>query len=335
MMAEPLGLTLQSFTTDHLEIKVKNTSGALLDKTLVIELYPPAYLVSAPITEAARKAPTSQKPVGSMRLDGIVSCPAGWSVWAKRETSDSSLVIVLINDVDQDSGEFMATPVTLAADTEFTIRIPLNPQASRDNTEMLYSYLHGVGELDREDGKLELKSGEIKTDPPDVTLTTDYKTPTAVNPGDLVKVIWHIKDGVSATLRGPLPGGNNELPLSTIADEIHKLGDGWIEVRVVGPMTFVLQAQVKGAKENVQVVRMLSFDTTNHKYSYVATRPDVVLPHGLVQIDWAAWGVKDVTIVVGGHTTRVIPLTQQTLGRFFEGAGVMRVSASKTAEEAV
>ena len=107
-MPEPLGLTLQSFTTDHLEIKVKNTSGALLDKTLVIELYPPAYLVSAPITEAARKAPTSQKPVGSMRLDGIVSCPAGWSVWAKRETSDSSLVIVLINDVDQDSGEFMA-----------------------------------------------------------------------------------------------------------------------------------------------------------------------------------------------------------------------------------
>lgn len=336
-MPEPLGLTLQSFTTDHLEIKVKNTSGALLDKTLVIELYPPAYLVSAPITEAARKAPTSQKPVGSMRLDGIVSCPAGWSVWAKRETSDSSLVIVLINDVDQDSGEFMATPVTLAAAAEFTIRIPLNPQASRANTEMLYSYLHGVGELDREDGKLELKSGEIKTDPPDVTLTTDYKTPTAVNPGDLVKVIWHIKDGVSATLRGPLPGGNNELPLSTIADEIHKLGDGWIEVRVVGPMTFVLQAQVKkpGATENVQVVRMLSFDTTNHKYSYVATRPDVVLPHGLVQIDWAAWGVKDVTIVVGGHTTRVIPLTQQTLGRFFEGAGVMRVSASKTAEEAV
>jgi len=334
MMPEPLGLTLQSFTTDHLEIKVRNTSGALLDKTLVIELYPPAYLVSAPITEAAKLAPTSQKPVGSMRLDGIVSCPAGWSVWARRESSDSSLVIVLINDVDQDSGEFMDTPVTLAADAEFTIRIPLNPQANRANTEMLYSYLHGTGALDREDGKLELKSGEIKTDPPDVTLTTDHKTPTAVTPGDLVKVIWHIKDGVSATLRGPLPGGNNEMTLGTKPDEIYKIGDGWIEIRVVGPITFVLQANVKRPTgPDVQVVRMLSFDTTNKKYSYVATRPDVVLPYGLVEIDWAAWGVETVTILVGGHTTRVIPLTQQTMGRFYEGTGVMRVSASKNAEE--
>jgi hypothetical protein len=335
-MPELLKFSLQSFTAEELSIKVKNACSAPLAKTLVIELYPPAYLVSAPITEAAKKAPTSEKPVGSMRLDGIVSCPAGWSVWARRESSDSSLVIVLINDVDQNTGEFMETPVTLAADAEFTIRIPLNPEANRANTEMLYSYLHGTGELAREDGKLELKSGEIKTDPPDVTLTTDHTTPTAVKPGDLVKVIWHIKDGVSATLRGPLPGGNNEMTLGTKPDEIYKIGDGWIEIRVVGPLTFVLQAKVKRPTgPDLQVVRMLSFDTTNHKYSYVATRPDVVLPYGLVEIDWAAWGVKKVTIDVGGHTTRVIPLTQQTMGRFYEGAGVMRVSASKTKAEAV
>ena len=34
-------------------------------------------------------------------------------------------------------------------------------------------------------------------------------------------------------------------------------------------------------------------------------------------------------ISVSGHTTRTIPLTQQTLGRFYEGSGMMRVSATK------
>lgn len=326
-----LGLSLQSFTTDQLEIKVKNTSGELLDKTLVIELYPPSYLVSAPINEAAKKAPTNQKPVGSMRLDGVVTGPAGWSVWARRETSDSSLVIVLINDVDQNTGAFLERPVSFAKDAECTIRIPLNSEANHANTEMLYSYLHGTGELDREDGKLELKSGETKAEPPEVTLTTDHKTPTMVKPADVVKIFWHIKNGVSATLRGPLPGGNSELTLSTSAEEVHKIGDGSLEIRVVGPMTYVLQAEVKqpGGQPNVQVTRMLSFDTSNHKYSYIDTRPDKVLPNGLVEIDWAAWGVKEVQLVVGGHTTRVIKLTQQTLGRFYEGTGVMRVSASK------
>ena len=331
-MEEPISvlkLSLQSFTAEQLEIKVHNSSGALLDKTLVIELYPPSYLVSAAINEAAKKAPANKN--SSMRLDGIVTCPAGWSVWARRETSDSSLIIVLINDVDQNTGDFIETPVTLAQNAEFTIRIPLNPEANRANIELLYAYLHGTGELDRKDGKLELKASDTSA-APDVTLKTDCKTPTMVKPTDVVKVIWHVKDGVSATLRGPLPGGNTELALSTSPDEIHKIGDGWLEVRVVGPMTYVLQAEVKqpGGKPNLQVVRMLSFDTSNHKYSYVDTRPDKVLPNGLVEIDWAAWGVREVQLVVGGHTTRVIRLTQQTLGRFYEGTGVMRVSASKT-----
>lgn len=325
-----LELSLLSFKSEQLEIKVRNSSGALLDKTLVIELYPPSYLVSAAINEAAKNAPANKN--SSMRLDGIVTCPEGWSVWARRETSDSSLIIVLINDVDQNTGDFLATPVTLAANAEFTIRIPLNPEANRANIELLYAYLHGTGELDRIDGKLALKPSDTNAEPPDVTLKTDHKTPNMVKPTDVVKVIWHIKDGVSATLRGPLPGGNSELSLSTSPDEIHKIGDGWLEVRVVGPMTYVLQAEVKqpGGKPNLQVVRMLSFDTSNNKYSYIDTRPDKVLPNGLVEIDWAAWGVKEVQIAVGAHTTRVIKLTQQTLGRFYEGTGVMRVSATKT-----
>ncbi len=148
-------------------------------------------------------------------------------------------------------------------------------------------------------------------------------------------IFWEINDGVSATLRGPLPGGNRELPLSTVTGEPFQLSKDSITVRVVGPVTYVLQAEVKQPNNpaNFQVVKMLSFDTPNHNYLYVDARPDKVLPYGLVEIDWAAWGVKDVTIEVGTHTTRKIPLTQQTLGRFYEGTGVMRFSAAQSDDD--
>src|ERR1041384_7928220 len=67
--------------------------------------------------------------------------------------------------------------------------------------------------------------------------------------------------------------------------------------------------------------------------------PNDILPHGLLEINWAAWGVSEITLNVSSnnvrHTTRTIQLTQQTKGRFFEGTGVMRVSASKTGEKVV
>ena len=62
---------------------------------------------------------------------------------------------------------------------------------------------------------------------------------------NVVKVFWHVDDGVSATLRGPLPGGNSELTLSSIRTPTSKLPDGFIEIRVVSGMTYILQAEVK------------------------------------------------------------------------------------------
>lgn len=324
-----LEFSAHSFTADKLEIKVKNISGKVLEETLAIELFVPAFLANSKINDAAKKAATNLKPIGVASLEGLVTGPASWSVWAKRETSDSSVVILLLNDLTQ-SGTELPTPIKLAAGAEFIIGIPLNPQANRAAVNVLYSYLHGTEEDDqRGDGKLELK-GDTKEEIPNVTLTTTHKTPTAIPPTTLVKIFWHVENGVSATLRGPLPGGNGELPLESRPNSDFKMEDGFIEVRVVSAMTFVLQAIVKRTgKPDIEVTRMLFLDTSNKQHTYLDPRPTRVLPYGLIEIDWAAWGVKQVEISVGGHTTRTIPLTQQTLGRFYEGSGIMRVSATK------
>jgi hypothetical protein len=325
-----LDFSVLSYTSDQLSIKVKNVSGAALDKTLSIEMNPPVYLLSPRFNDPLEKAPSSRKPTGAVNIASIVTGPEGCTVWLRCESSDSSVYIVLFNDLDQ-AGDRI-TPIKVPANHEFTIRIPLDPNVERGNDDFLYSYQHGITTKDhRFAGKLELKSGSTTWNP-DVTFTAD--SPMMVEkPGDQVTMFWEIGDGVSGTLRGPLPGGNPELPLSTIEGEPFQLFKGSITVRVVGPMTFVLQAEVKHpGNPNFQVVKMLSFDTPNHKYLYVEARPDKVLPFGLVEIDWAAWGVEQVRIDVGTHTTRVIPLTQQTLGRFYEGTGVMRIGATKTDE---
>ena len=331
-----LQLTPVTFTNKLLEIKVQNlSSSAALDKRLVIEISPPAYLVDEKIIEAAREAAVSEDPPGAKSLAGIVTGPTGWSLWVRREASDSSLIIVFINDMDQ-NGKDLAKPIPFAAGAESILRIPLDPDAERGNIEILYNYQHGKNESDPHfDGKLVL-TPETSVWTPDVTLTTDATSPTAIKPGTKVKVFWHIADGVSATLRGPLPGGNTELSLSPDPNADFKLAGGGLDVRVMGATTYVLQAEVKRpGKPNVQVVRMLSLDTLNQKYTYLATQRTRVLLNGLIEIDWAAWGVKQVMLSVSDHTTRVVKLTQQTLGGFYEGSGVMRVSATKRNTETI
>jgi len=334
-MSDPqlLELTLVTFAVNELVIKVSNISGVSLDKRLVIALSPPAYLVDDQINEAAVEAAVSENPPGALSLAGIVKGPDGWSVWVRRETSDSSLFIVFMNDMDQ-SGKDLPAPIKFPVAAQFTLHVPLDPESNHDHVDLLYSYQHGKDEKDLPvNGKLELESG--KSDwLPDVSLTTNHASPTSIAVGKRVKIFWKIKDGVSATLRGPLPGGNSELTLSSDPNADFKIAEGSLEVLVVSSLTYVLQAEVKRPPHpNVQVVRMLWLDTANDQFSYVNVRPDKVLPHGLVEIDWAAWGVPQVEIAVGTHTTRIIELTQQTLGRFYEGSGVMRVTANKPKSE--
>jgi hypothetical protein len=79
----------------------------------------------------------------------------------------------------------------------------------------------------------------------------------------------------------------------------------------------------------VEVVRLISLVVyTKGKYGFLGTRPLRVLPHGLVEIEWAAWGTNAVQIYAG-DASRKIPLTDMTLSGFLQGAGVMRVTASK------
>jgi hypothetical protein len=329
-MAELLEFTVQSFTANELSIKVKNTSGTSLDKTLTIEIYPPMHLVSAAVNDAAIKAATNEQPPGAMRLDGIVTGPQGWSIWARRESSDSTLIIVLLNDRDQSTGAELSDPIKVPAGAESIIRIPLNPEAKLDNVDLSYSYTHDDPEA-RIDGKLQLKSTQESL--PVVTLTSDAKNPTMITPGDLVQIKWKIPNGVSAILRGPLPGDNSELTLSSDPAADFKIADGSLSVRVVGLMNYLLQAEVKrDGKANLQVVKMLTLDTSNKKHLYIGPRQGKVLPYGLIELDWAAWGVPQV-IITAGETTRVIKLTQQTFGGSYEGSGVMRVSASKSGTE--
>src|ERR1044072_8968630 len=268
-----------TFTDRLLELKVRNTSGGPLEKRLVLEFTPPAHLVDEKIIEAAREAAVSEDPPGAASLAGIVTGPAGWSVWVRREPADSSLIIVFINDMDQ-NGKNME-PIPFATGAEPLLRIPLDPDAERVSIEILYDYQHGAEASDPHvRGKLALTS-EPSVRKPQVTLTTNATSPTAVIPGKKVTVKWHVEDGVSATLRGPLPGGNTELFLSPDPNADHKISDGMFEVRIMGPTTYVLQAQVKiPGKADTVVTRMLSFDTPSQKYTYLHTQRTRVLLNG-------------------------------------------------------
>ena len=132
-----LELTALTYTAKELVIKVKNTSGVSLDKRLVIELSPPAYLVDNKINAAAIAAANKKDDSpGAESLAGIVNGPQGWSIWARREPSDSSLYIVFINDMDQ-NGNDLPAPVKLPAGSEFNVRIPLDPAANRGHVDLL------------------------------------------------------------------------------------------------------------------------------------------------------------------------------------------------------
>jgi hypothetical protein len=324
-----LELSAVSFTAQQLVIKIKNVSGRTLDKTLAIEFFSPAYLMDERIRQAAREAAISTKPPGAKSLGGVVLCPQGWSIWARAESTESTLVMALFNDMDQATGDVLPVPLALAAGAEFTIQIPLDSRASRDYVQLPYSYTHGDGP--RFDGKLELK-GDPSEWFPSVELSSNKTSPTAIPPGTPAQIKWNIKDGVSATLRGPLPNGNSELTLSNDPQADFKIAAGFIEVLVGGALTYLLQAEVKRpGGPNVQVSRMLTLDTLANQYVYIEPHPREVLPHGLVEVDWAVWGVRRVVLRFGNDTSQFVELTQQTLGHFYQGTGVMRATASGTA----
>jgi hypothetical protein len=337
-MSERLSISVQSVTANQLEVRVKNTSGAALTENLEIEINPPKYLVDQRIATASEDAPKSRKPRNKKSLGGVVTVAQGWSAWAMRESSGTVAVIQVFNYYNQQTGELVDPPLSFGAGAEFIVRIPLNPEASQARVQITYSYLYGDDDKDKQvTGTLDVKPAGADDWKPDVKLRSDQPSPNMIKPGAKVKISWEIKDGVSATLRGPLPGGNPKLELSDL-DPNFKIVKGSIELIAVGPMTYMLQAEVcRGeGKANELVDRMISLDTYEKgKYSHVIASPNRVLPNGLVEIHWAAWGVKDLTILINSGATRKIPLTEQNAFRTYQGDGVMRFNSSEPKLETI
>ncbi len=319
-----LTLTVESFTANQLAIKVKNTSGAALDKPLKLELTLPKVLVSADVRKAAAAAPGNYPPVTN--VDAYVKGTAGkTSVWVEPETTGHFVTLMLFNDVDKCGADI--TPMILAADADFTILIPLDPATRRVSMNLPYGYEYDTNP--RVDAKLELKAEEIDWTP-QVSFTTTHDSPTAIEPMADVTIKWEIKNGVSAVIRGPLPGGNTEWALSETSN--FKISKGSFVIKAVGSMTFMLQAEVAGppGKPNAQVARMISIDiATAAKQGYLNARPSRVLPFGLVELDWAAWGVNKVSITAPG-AFREFRLTDKTLSGYAQGTGVVRSNARNT-----
>lgn len=332
--ARLLGLTVQRFTKEQLAIDVTNTSGVALDKPFLVEITFPKNLLKAEICEAAEGADKKTPPIAN--VDKYVKGTEGkFSVWAEPETTKNFVTLMFVNDLDYINDETVEiSPRPLAAGAGFTILVPLDPETPHTSGELLYGYEYD--KKSRVDGKLELQGEEIDWTP-EVSFTTDQRTPTAITPMADVKIEWEIKDGVWATLRGPLPGGNTEWSLSDSATSSFKMSKGSFVIKAVSSMTFMLQAEVKGPppqSQRVRVSRMLSLDiNTREKHGYIDARPSRVLPYGLVEIDWAAWGVKAVNVTAPG-VFRNIQLTDMTLSGFPQGRGVVRTNAPKTNSEA-
>ena len=315
-----LKLTVLDYSATELKITVKNDSGVLLDKSLMIELFPPTYLVDPRIEKAADEFMTDPLKSG---LGGIVTGPPGWSFWAKPASTVETLTIEIDNDVDQATNQ-VKTPIETAAGASFVITIPLKAQAARQDIKLAFKYNYNNSSQSFE-GELDLKSdaGDWQ---PEVTLEAVDCNPLAITPGTSVTIKWTIKAGVSATLYGPLPEGNTFLTLSSDPAAVYKISEGKIPVVAAARMSYLLRAMVKGpAGQMVQVARTLTLDTlTSDKYLYVSTRPNKVLPYGRVFIDWAAWGFTPVQIDVGSRETHRINLP----GRIPGGSGYVTVNAS-------
>ena len=328
---------------EALEVTVRNDSGAAWAGGLIIELQIPANLVTEAVNKASQAAPTNRKPPNMFKLAGVVTVPAGWTVWAFNKGDEHVVVVRVFNsELSLQTGAPVGTPTTLDANAAVTLRVPLKPEALRAQVTIPYGYQSDSGdEADvdqtRVDGKLELKPAHLPEFKPEVSLTVSHrnptmvKNPTKITPVSEVTISWSVKNGVAATLRGPLPAGESEFALSRDADAKFKIAEGSLNVLAVGPATYLLDAEVKNPAggANVQVIRTLTLDIYSaDKYSNLSVRPHRVLPYGQVEIDWAVWGVQKASVSVSNRFYLDLELTEQNLFRTFQGMGTWAVHAT-------
>ncbi|HEU4390278.1 MAG TPA: hypothetical protein VFV34_20920 [Blastocatellia bacterium] len=328
-----LSFTVRSITSKLVEIEIKNVSDAHLAKELRIEIQLPAALVDPRLRAAVEKAPLSPSNMASVA--DIVTVGGGLSVWVFNNTNENLVALRVGNDLDQQTGTPLASPVTIAADAAFVIAVPLTKQVGAIRVTAPYSYKHGGRGSQQFTGSIDLILEDTGQWKPKVSLSIDRPNPTMLEPGRKVKISWSVADGVSATLRGPLPGGHSELRLSKDPNSDFRIDQGSLEIYAVGQATYFLDAQVLDPKkeQNVQVIRTLFLDTkSGDKFASLRLRPNKVLSGGLVDIDWAVWGVEKATIGVGNRLSLELTLTEQDLSGTYQGTGVWPVKASRAQE---
>ncbi|HKY03899.1 MAG TPA: hypothetical protein VJQ56_03365, partial [Blastocatellia bacterium] len=138
---------------------------------------------------------------------------------------------------------------------------------------------------------------------------------------------------VSATLRGPLPGGYPYLTLSNEPNSDFRMDEGSIEIYAVGAATYFLDAEVKPprSRQKVQVIRTLTIDNKKiEQFASLRVRPNRVLPNGQIDIDWAVWGAKKVKLRIGEDKSFTLKLTEQDKFRAYQGTGIWRDRAGTT-----
>lgn len=332
-----LSFAVVEVTSTQLDVLVKNTGADALNKAVLIEVKIPLYLVSKTVSDAverARQRNLDERTTASKEsLANVVTGPKGWSAWATTERTDSLAVIRFVNDFNQ-TGEKVSTPTSFAASTSFNLRIPLKPQEQPYHVEIPYSYRYpNEGRSGRQtDGELEVKSSGTKITPK-VTLTVDHPNPTQIKPETKVRISWEIENGVSATLYGPLPNGNSQISLNPRETGTYKMRKDSLEIYAVGTATYILQAEVRGANanENEMVIRTLYLGIQSaNDYSYLAVRPKRVMPHGVLEVDWAVWGIEKTWLSVGNDYEIELNLTEQGISQAYQGSGVWRVVAPET-----
>ncbi|HEX7318177.1 MAG TPA: hypothetical protein VF297_30010 [Pyrinomonadaceae bacterium] len=316
---------------DVLEVEVRNAEAEAWAGPVVIELKLPTETAATSLRQAAKSARTSESPKNMVSLSGVVSGADGWTVWAVNDPNDHVVVIRAFNSgIDPDTAKPTGAQAAFAAGATLKLPVPLSPQAPETLFTLRYGYQTGRGKDARVDGSLDIVPTSHGDWSPQVSLTCDYTSPTMLPPGKPVKISWSVKNGVSATLRGPLPGGNSELRLSRDAASNYRMEEGSLSIIAVGPATYLLDAEVKGpeGKSNVQVIRALTLDIFSvDNYAYLNVRPGSILPNGQVEIDWAVWGVESAAIKLGTRLKLNLELTEQNLSRWYQGTGVWRVHA--------
>jgi hypothetical protein len=305
--------------SSHLEIEIINNQ--VLNEALLIEIKIPIRLVDPQIRTAREKARISSQPKLMASLAGIVTISGGLSAWVYYTDSDDIVALRIVNYLDQKTGAVLKPPVKIEANTALKLRIPLTQQSSSTQYTLPYVYKHGQGKPVNDSLAVTPDTGEWK---PEVSFTIDNPNPTMLKPASKVKISWKIKDGVSATLRGPLPGGHSQIPLNSNPTSDFQIKEGSIEIYAVGLAIYLLEAEVKPPRsnQNVHVIRTLILDiTSSDQHSYLSVRPKRVLPYGQILVHWAVWGVASARIRIANRRSLKLDLTEQDLTHKYQGTG--------------